>query len=310
VSATAGAGRAITIESPAKINLLLDVLGRRADGYHDIRTIFQTVSLCDSVTVSLEGEGIGVASDDPALPAGEENLAGRAARALLDAAGRGAKGVGVRVQIVKRIPVGAGLGGGSGNAAATLVALDRLLGLGWGAARLEEIGAAVGSDVPFLVRGGAALGEGRGERLTRLPNLEPIPILLAKPPLSVSTRWAYDNLAELLTRSGDFPTLAAADAPMRVEALAPLARNDFEGLVMGAHPPVREARDAMLTGGAVVALMTGTGPTVFGLFTDEAKLRRTDHALRTNGFWSARVLPRRERPLRARRAGGKSNTLP
>lgn len=304
--------RAARIDCPAKINLFLEVLGRRPDGYHDIETIFQTVSLADTVTVALEGEGIEVTSDDPALPAGEGNLAGRAARALLEAA-RAAPAPrlprGVRIRIAKRIPVGAGLGGGSADAAGTLVALAGLLGLGWGADRLEEVGASVGSDVPFLVRGGTALGEGRGERLTRLPPLEPVPILLAKPPVTVATRWAYDNLRRNLTRRIPLPTIAPREGVLGTETVSASVWNAFEDLVMGAYPAVREARDRMLAAGATCALMTGTGPTVFGLFADAAKLSIAESGLASNGFWCARVLPVGERPGGARREGG-SETHP
>ena len=147
----------------AKINLSLKVLERREDGYHDIETLFQTVSVADTITVRVDdgGRGIEVTSDDPSLPAGDENLAGRAARALLDEKKIADSAPRIRICIRKRIPVGAGLGGGSGDAATTLVALNRLLDLRLSAERLESIGATVGSDVPFLVRGGAAIGRGR-----------------------------------------------------------------------------------------------------------------------------------------------------
>jgi 4-diphosphocytidyl-2-C-methyl-D-erythritol kinase len=293
------AGRETAVECPAKINLFLDVLGRRPDGYHDIATLFQTVSLCDTVVVALAGEAIAVESDDPALPADGENLAGRAARALLDEAGRGAARTGVRVRIAKRIPVGAGLGGGSADAAGVLVALERLLALGWPAERLEAVAAGVGSDVPFLVRGGTALGAGRGERLTRLPAIDPIPILLAKPQVAVPTRWAYDNLRGSLTHSNRVPTIAGARGGLTLDALVPLVWNAFEPLITQSHPSVRAVRDTMMAAGARAAGLSGTGPTVFGLFPDEAKLRSAQGDLESNGYWSARVSPVGERPLGA-----------
>jgi len=291
--------RALTLESPAKINLFLEVLERRSDGYHEIDTLFQTVSLSDTLEVEVAPgrPGIEVAADDPSLPRDEENLAGRAARALLDEAGR--PDVGVRVRIAKRIPVGAGLGGGSGDAATVLVALARLLDLGWGAGRLEEIGARVGSDVPFLVRGGSARGRGRGERLTRLPPLEAAPILLAKPPVSVSTRWAYDNLRTGLTPRKPFPKIAAADASLRVSELVGSMWNAFVEPVADVHPSVREVLGAMLGRGALAASLTGTGPTVFGIFADESTLGDAERDLRSKSFWSARVVPTGERPLRS-----------
>ena len=289
--------RALSLESPAKINLFLEVLERRPDGYHEIDTLFQTVSLADTVEVTAApgGSGIEVATDDASLPRDEENLAGRAARALLVEAGRG--DVGVRVRIAKRIPSGAGLGGGSGDAATVLVALDRLLALGWGAERLEAIGARIGSDVPFLVRGGTARGQGRGERLTRLSPLERVPILLAKPPISVSTRWAYDNLRTRLTARRPFPKIAVADASLRVSELEGSVWNAFAEPVASVHPSVGEARDMMLGRGALAASLTGTGPTVFGLFPDESTLGDAERDLTSRAYWSARVVPVGERPL-------------
>jgi 4-diphosphocytidyl-2-C-methyl-D-erythritol kinase len=288
--------RALALESPAKINLFLEVLDRRPDGYHEIDTLFQTVSLADRVEVEVTPgrPGIAVATDDPALPRDEENLAGRAARALLDEAGRA--DIGVRVRIAKRIPSGAGLGGGSGDAATVLVALDRLLELAWGADRLEAIGARIGSDVPFLVRGGTARGRGRGEILSRLPPLEAAPILLAKPPVSVSTGWAYANLRRRLTPRKPFPKIAAADASLRVSELKDSMWNAFVESVASVHPSVREARETMLGRGALAASLTGTGPTVFGIFPDESTLGDAERELASRAYWSARVVPVGERP--------------
>lgn len=293
--------REITLPSPAKINLYLAVLGRRPDGYHDIETLFQTVSLSDTLTVRVDerGGGIEVASDDASLPAGEGNLAGRAARALLDAEKIAGSAPGIRIHIQKRIPVGAGLGGGSGDAATTLVALNRLLDLRLSAERLESIGASVGSDVPFLIRGGAAIGRGRGEILTRLPSLEPVELLLAKPDVSVSTRWAYENLGETLTRSGALSIVAPRCGNMRVGDLVASLWNAFEDAVTRRHPEVREIRNAMLAGGASGALMSGTGPTVVGIFTDSAKLRDTESSLGSLSCWFERAVPIGERSIEA-----------
>jgi len=293
--------REITLPSPAKINLYLDVLERRPDGYHDLETLFQTVSLCDTITVRVDdsGRGIEVSSDDASLPDGEENLAGRAARALLDEKKVASSGLGIRIDIRKRIPVGAGLGGGSGDAATTLVALNRLLRLELSAERLEAIGATVGSDVPFLVRGGAAIGRGRGEILTRVPCLEPVDLLLAKPDVSVSTRWAYENLGPSLTRRGPLSIVGPRCGNLKVEDLVASLWNAFEDAVTRRHPEVREIRDAMIAGGASGALMSGTGPTVVGIFTDSAKLRDTESSLRSLSCWFERALPVGARDIEA-----------
>ncbi len=293
--------REITLPSPAKINLYLAVLGRCPDGYHDIETLFQTVSLADTVTVCVDdsGRGVEVTSDDASLPAGEANLAGRAVRALLDEEKIADSAFGIRICIQKRIPVGAGLGGGSGDAATTLVALNRLLNLRLSAERLESIGATVGSDVPFLVRGGAAIGRGRGEILTRVPSLEPVNLLLAKPQVSVSTRWAYENLGQTLTRPGALSIVAARCGNLNVGDLGASLWNAFEDAVTRRHPEVREIRDAMIAGGASGALMSGTGPTVVGIFTEVAKLRDTESSLRSLSCWYERATPVGERDIDA-----------
>lgn len=291
--------RGITLPSPAKINLYLAVLGRRPDGYHDIETLFQTVSVSDSITVRIDGSrgGIEVDSDDPSLPAGEENLAGRAARALLAENNLSGSGLGIRIYVRKRIPVGAGLGGGSGDAATTLVALNRLLDLGLSPERLEAIGADVGSDVPFLVRGGAAIGRGRGEILTRVPCLEPVELLLAKPEVSVSTRWAYENLGSALTARGALPIVVPRYENLKVGDLVASLWNAFEDAVTRRHPEVRTIRDAMISGGAAGVVMSGTGPTVVGIFTDSAKLRDTESSLGSLSCWLERARPVDERAL-------------
>ncbi len=162
----------ITLRSPAKINLCLSVLGRRADGYHDVEMLMQMVGLFDEVTVSLGGPGISVTCDSHAVPSGEENIAWKAALEMLRIS---SKEVGLAIEIKKNIPVAAGLGGGSGNAAAVLAAANRLLGMGLDRDRLAEIGARIGMDVPFFFFGPTALARGRGEILTELPPLPHIP---------------------------------------------------------------------------------------------------------------------------------------
>jgi 4-diphosphocytidyl-2-C-methyl-D-erythritol kinase len=284
--------RRIVLSSPAKINLHLAVLGRRADGYHDIETHFQTVSLADTVAIALApaAAGITVTTSDPALPRDEENLAGRAARALLDAAGL-AGSTGVAIHVDKRIPAGAGLGGGSGDAATVFVGLNELLDLRWGAARLETLAARVGSDVPFLVRGGAAIGRGRGEILTPLPPLDPIEIVLAKPDVSVSTAWAYAELSRSLTAQNRASIVAHTGGAVTLNSVLRGLWNAFEPIVMRHHPQVREIRDRMLAAGALGALMTGSGPTVFGLFADSSKRRDSESSLRSCSNWSECVVP-------------------
>jgi 4-diphosphocytidyl-2-C-methyl-D-erythritol kinase len=303
--------REMTLESPAKVNLYLAVLGRRDDGYHDIETLFQTVSLADTITVRVDDSGGGkirVRSSDAGLPADEENLAGRAARAMLDEAARtrgagapagaastGVARAGIDIAIEKRIPVGAGLGGGSGDAATVLVALNALLDLHLAAERLEQIGATIGSDVPFLVRGGTAIGRGRGETLERCPPLAPVEILLAKPDVSVSTRWAYETLGAPLTAVQTLSIVGSRRGALEIREVLGSLWNAFEDAVTRRHPIIREIRETMVATGALGVLMTGTGPTVVGLYAEPAQLRETESSLRSRSIWVARATPVGER---------------
>lgn len=176
----------ITIRSPAKINLCLSVLGKRSDGYHDVEMLMQMVGLYDEVTVSLGGNGVSVTCDQSAVPTGEKNIAWKAATEMLRAAGSAA---GLVIEIKKNIPVAAGLGGGSGNAAAVLAAVNRLLQAGLDRNRLADIGARIGMDVPFFFHGPTALARGRGENVTPLPPLPRFWVLLVNPGFETSTAW-------------------------------------------------------------------------------------------------------------------------
>ncbi len=268
------------IEARAKVNLTLDILRRREDGYHDMQMVMQSVTLADRLTVTpargAEGQA---ASDLRFLPTGNKNLAQVAAAAFREAVGLGGE---VDVDIQKRVPVCAGLAGGSADAAAVLRAMNRLSGAGLSPDRLAEIGARAGSDVPFCVLGGTALAEGRGERLTPLPPLPPCRIVICKPPFSVSTPQLFGrvNVRKIVRR----PDTAGVVAALEAGDLAGVARrmyNVFEDVMEPRrYAEISSIKAELIDCGALGASMSGSGPSVFGLFDSEAAAREALARLR------------------------------
>ena len=257
------------ISANAKINLTLDILRRREDGYHELQMVMQAVSLADQLTVIPARGPEGTASADlHFLPTGGKNLAQMAAAAFRAATGLGGQ---VDVTIQKRVPVCAGLAGGSADAAAVLRAMDELTGAGLSPVELAKIGEGVGSDVPFCVLGGTALAEGRGERLTPLPPLPPCHITICKPPFSISTPQLFSrvNVRKIVRRPDTAGTIAALEAG----DLAGVARrmyNVFEDVLEPRRmAEIREIESALIDCGALGASMSGSGPSVFGLFQDQ-----------------------------------------
>lgn len=268
------------LDARAKVNLTLDILRRREDGYHDMQMVMQSVTLADRLTVTpargAEGQA---ASDLRFLPTGNKNLAQVAAAAFREAVGLGGE---VDVDIQKRVPVCAGLAGGSADAAAVLRAMNRLSGAGLSPDRLAEIGARAGSDVPFCVLGGTALAEGRGERLTPLPPLPPCRIVICKPPFSVSTPQLFGrvNVRKIVRR----PDTAGVVAALEAGDLAGVARrmyNVFEDVMEPRrYAEISSIKAELIDCGALGASMSGSGPSVFGLFDSEAAAREALARLR------------------------------
>jgi 4-diphosphocytidyl-2-C-methyl-D-erythritol kinase len=267
-----------SLRAPAKINWFLFVLGRRSDGYHDIASPMQCVSLFDvlefekSDRIELESE-----IDIPK----EENLVYRAALMLREHASF--KG-GARITLRKEIPSAAGLGGGSSDAAFTLIGLNRLWGLGRTREELMGLAALLGSDVPFFVQGPFALIEGRGEKVTPLSAGSSLALLLVNPGVPVSTAWAYGaHEAELTKKDVDIKlfcqSLAAKDFP----SLARMIVNDLEKPVIRRYPVVAEIKEMLVAHGAVVSCMSGSGPTVFGVFRSEGQA--LDASAKMGGHW-------------------------
>jgi 4-diphosphocytidyl-2-C-methyl-D-erythritol kinase len=266
------------VRAPAKINLCLSVLGRRPDGYHDVVMLMQMVGLSDEVRVRLTGGGIAVRCDDPAVPPGEGNIAFRAAKAMLDASG---KRSGLSIDIRKSIPSAAGLGGGSSDAAAVLWACNELFGLGFGRERLAEIGTGLGMDVPFFFHGPAAIARGRGEVLEPVPSRGPFWVLLVNPGFAVPTAWVYNNLNFGLTKKIDCTNIAR----LSVCHLARVLHNDLETVTASHYPVIREMEDALMGAGALGSRMSGSGPTVFGIFETEGACRSAAETLAQHRGW-------------------------
>lgn len=258
----------------AKLNLTLDVLGKRPDGYHDLRMVMQSVDLCDTLTVERRsGEGITVRTDLCFLPNDDRNLAAKAARAFFAHTG---EEFGLSIQIAKRIPVCAGTAGGSSDAAAVLRALNELTGAGLSPTELAKIGESVGSDVPYCVLGTTALAEGRGEVLTELPQLPPCMAVLCKPAFSVSTPELFHRIDG--HKIGCRPDTEGVLAALERGDLREVARrmyNVFEDALPERYRrTVDEIKAALIAEGALGACMSGTGSTVFGLFDDGEAARR------------------------------------
>ncbi len=252
----------IELLSPAKVNLRLEVLRRRGDGYHEIRTILQRISLSDRLRISLKREqGISVITDSPRLPVDEGNLAYRAASSILEEA---EASVGVEVYIQKRIPISSGLGGGSSNAASTLMGLNRILKLNFSKGRLMEIGARIGADIPFFILERTAMATGIGEKLEPLEIRPSIWLVLVNPGWEVSTRWAYEGLNFKLTKRPIHIKLPPFFSD--IGQVAHILHNDLESVTISAYPEIDGMKAELLSQGAVGSLMTGSGPTVFGLF--------------------------------------------
>ena len=258
--------------APAKVNLHLRILARRTDGYHDLQTLFQAVDLHDLLHVRRGGAGVQLVVEGGDAGPVEENLVVGAATAFLAAAGL--SGEGLRMRLEKRIPVGAGLGGGSSDAAATLWALDRLLPGAVAAGRIAELASGIGSDVPFFLGASPlALGSGRGEVIEAIEPLPSLAGVVVAPPVQVSTREAYRELAR--AREGSQPsTKEALVAPADWDEMHALAANDFEAVVCRTHPPVADALAALRATEPLIALVSGSGSASFALYDTEVGAER------------------------------------
>ena len=267
--------QSLTLKAPAKINLFLKVLDRRPDGYHEIESLMQKISLFDILHLSRQGESISLSCPGGTVPEDRENLVYRAAQLFFSAAGITP---GARIILEKNIPVGAGLGGGSSDAAAVLHGLNRLLGAGLDPGRLQDIGLELGADVPFFVHDcSGAVATGIGECLRKVQPIKDYWILLVNPGFAVSTKWVYENFP--LTSSVNPYILArgrkmAGDFHAAPPALFEEVGNDLEAVTIKRYPEIGDIKKELKKAGAAAALMSGSGPTVFGLFSGMEEAQR------------------------------------
>ena len=261
----------LTLNANAKINLTLDILGTREDGYHEVAMIMQEISLHDTLSMGKINQDISltivIEGQQGTLPADESNLCWKAA-ALVQKEYNLQEGV--EIHLTKRIPMAAGLAGGSADAAAVLKGMNHLFRLGMTEARLCELGARLGSDIPFCIMGGTMLATGRGEVLTRLPSFPRLSVVLAKPPVGVSTAWAYKTYdAGYDGPHPDNEAMLEAIHGGDAHKAASLLCNVLEGVTETEHPVIADYKRLMMEHGAMASMMSGSGPTVFGLVREK-----------------------------------------
>lgn len=259
--------------APAKINLFLHVLRKRPDGYHDLASVMQQISIYDELEYSLEPEGISLLCPGTHLPTDEKNLVFRAARAIFDYTGYAG---GIHITLRKAIPESAGLGGGSSDAASTLMALNDLCSLGLDKTELMSIGAKLGADVPFFIFGNCAFAAGIGDELQILPNFPELNLVLINPAFPLSTKEVYQNLNLTLTKKKNNYSIP------RFYALGDIVRelhNDLESVSLQMHPELSDFKQMLRKEGALGVLMSGSGPTLFGVFADEKSAKQARVAI-------------------------------
>ncbi len=281
--------RRLVLNASAKVNLTLEVLGKRPDGYHEIATVMQAVDLSDQVVLE-DARALMLETDAALVPTGADNLVMRAAALLREAAGvdRGA-----RIRLAKRIPVAAGLGGGSSDAAAALWGLNRLWGVRWGGEHLSELAVRLGMDVPFFLGRGRALATGRGERIERLPGGGGYALVLVNPNIALPAREVYGRVTEAAFSDGSrVPAMLKALERRNAEVVAASLYNGLETVVEPVWPVVGQIKAALASAGALGAVMSGSGPTVFGVARslDHARQIRTRVARASWSCWSVRTV--------------------
>lgn len=273
----------LMLKSLGKINLGLDVLGRRENGYHDVRMVMQTVYLYDQITLTkAKKPGIALETNLFFLPVDENNLAYRAAKLLMD---EFQVKEGVHISLEKHIPVAAGMAGGSSNAAAVLFGINRMFSLGLSTEELMERGVTLGADVPYCIMRGTVLAEGIGEELTPLPPMPKCYVLIAKPPISVSTKLVYEKLdSHEIEDHPDIDGILEGLQEENLEKIASRMGNVLEKVTIEEYPVIAEIKDMMKEHGALNAMMSGSGPTVFGLFDNKEVARAAADKIRKSKF--------------------------
>jgi 4-diphosphocytidyl-2-C-methyl-D-erythritol kinase len=270
------------LKALAKINLGLDVLRKREDGYHEVKMIMQTINLYDELELrKVKQPGIQVKTNLYYLPTNENNLVYKAANLIKEEFGITD---GISIQLQKKIPVAAGMAGGSSDAAAVLWGMNQMYGLGLSRKDLMERGVKLGADVPYCILRGTALAEGIGEKLSTLPSMPKSYLLIAKPGISVSTRFVYENLHANDLKPEQHPDVDAMIEALRVKDLKLLSSrmgNVLETVTIPAYPVIDEIKKCMMENGALGSMMSGSGPTVFGIFDSQSQARNASRILRT-----------------------------
>ena len=255
----------IEIESYSKINLTLNILAKRQDGYHDIESIMQSVNLTDRICIKEEEEGIKIKCNHPLVPIDDQSLTYRSAEIILNRC-RITKGV--KIEIDKKIPLASGMAGGSANSASILVGINKLFTLNLSNKDLREIGEELGMDVPFCIQNGTALAYHKGEKVTPLPLINPpLWIIIINPGFEIPTKWAYNNLDfdQIKKEKNNTKAMLKALKEMKLHEIAKNLFNSFEGLIIKKYPEIGKIKDKLIQEGALGALMSGSGPTVFGI---------------------------------------------
>ena len=273
----------IYLKAYGKINLALDVLRKRDDGYHDVRMIMQTVGIYDGVEIKKTDTGkIEIETNLFYLPNDENNIVYKATKMLFDEFNITA---GVKIKLKKFIPVSAGMAGGSTDAASVMFGINKIFNLGLSMKQLMERGVKIGADVPYCLMRGTALSEGIGEELTKLPDMLKCPVLIAKPPISVSTKFVYENLrANELESHPDIDGMVDAIKNQDLEGIAARMGNVLETVTIKEFPVIKEIKDMMIKEGAINSLMSGSGPTVFGLFRSEEDAYAAKDRIKESGI--------------------------
>lgn len=260
------------IKAYAKINLGLDVVRRLENGYHEVKMVMQTVGIYDVLDFQRTARGIVITTDSGELPTNEDNLIYKAAKLMIE---KYHITEGVKIHLKKHIPIAAGMAGGSTDAAATLKGMNRLFDLGCTLKDLMELGVKIGADVPYCVMGGTALAEGIGEKLTPLAPAPDCYVLVAKPDINVSTKYVYEHLdAQEIRKHPDIDGMVEAIAEESLQGILDRMENVLETVTVSAYPIIQKIKDRMKELGAINSLMSGSGPTVFGIFVEKDMARR------------------------------------
>lgn len=266
----------------AKINLGLDVIQKLPDGYHQVKMVMQAIDLWDELTLEKTGDGIVLTTDTGELPTDENNLIYKAAKLMRDTC---SLREGIKIHLQKNIPIAAGMAGGSTDAAAAMTGMNRLFDLRIPQAELMRLSVAIGADVPFCILGGTALAEGIGEQLTPLPPVPSCHVLVAKPDISVSTKYVYEHLDSTgIQRHPDIDGMISAIRKGNLQGVLDRMENVLESVTVPAYPVIESIKGKMLELGAAASLMSGSGPTVFGIFTEGAAAEYAFRQLKAAGL--------------------------